>query len=159
MRGHVLPLEAECAASAVNSCGALWPWCRRWSPLPTADGTGKPRFVLPFRTPLKECGIRAFHVYVDGRDAALRVLAESERLLRDPSKPIDRGVAYELLYHLYNWHPFQERLPAGKVGLLELLQELRQFVAEDDREAILKTVENLQEVLEANDNPPDFDRP
>ena len=101
----------------------------------------------------------AFHVYVDGCDAALRFLAESERFLRDPSTPIDRGVSYELLYHLYNWHQFQELLPAGRAGLLDLLQELRQFVAEDDREAILKTVENLEEVLEANENPPDFDRP
>jgi hypothetical protein len=99
----------------------------------------------------------AFHVYVDGCDAALAFLADAERFLRDPSVELDSGVTWELLHHVYNWHQFRALLPDGKPGVLELLAELKQFVAEDDREALLKTVGALEAVLEGSRDHPDFE--
>ena len=99
----------------------------------------------------------AFHVYVDGCDAALAFLADAERFLRDPSVELDPGVTWELLHQVYNWHQFRALLPDGKPGVLELLAEMKQFVAEDDREALLKTVASLEEVLEGGRTHPEFE--
>jgi hypothetical protein len=99
----------------------------------------------------------AFHVYVDGCGAALDFLAEAERFLQDPSEELAYGPTYELLYHVYNWHQFRALLPDGRPGLLALFAELKEFVADDDREAILKTVKELEDMLEGNRAYPDFE--
>ena len=98
-----------------------------------------------------------FHLYVDGPDAVVDFLAEAELFLRDPTHEVSLGPTVELLYHVYNWLQFRELLPSSRQDVMELLAELKQFVAEDDRAAIVRTAEELEEALEGNRNPPDFD--
>ena len=98
----------------------------------------------------------AFHLYVDGPDAAVDFLADAELFLRDPAHEMSLGPAWELLYHVYNWLQFQELLPSSRQDVLDLLAELKQFVAEDDRAAIVRTAEELEDVLGGSRTPPDF---
>jgi hypothetical protein len=97
------------------------------------------------------------HVYNDGPDAVIRWLADAELFLRDPSHRLCSGVTSDLLYHVYNWHQFQEMLPVGKPGLIELLDEIKLFVDEGSLDAVKKRVDDLKEMLEGNVNYPDFD--
>ena len=100
----------------------------------------------------------AHHVYTDGVPAVVAFLADAEMFLRDPAQHrLHLGVAWELLYHVYNWTQFRELLPEGKQNVLDLLAELKQFVAEDDREAILRTAEQLEEALGGQLDAPQFE--
>jgi hypothetical protein len=99
----------------------------------------------------------AFHVYVDGPDAVITFLADAELFLRDRSHRMSLGVTWEVLYHLYNWLQFRELLPDGRQNVLELLKELKQFVAEDDRDAIVKTAEELENALDGSRDHPQFE--
>ena len=101
----------------------------------------------------------AFHLYTDGWEAAVDFLADLELFLRDPEHTLDYGVSWHLLHHVYNWHQFRALLPEGRSGLVELVAELKQFVADGDQEAIRRTVEELEEMVEANRSAPDFDTP
>jgi hypothetical protein len=65
----------------------------------------------------------AFHVYGDGVGAALDWLVAAEQFLRDPSRPLDYGATWHLIYHLYNWLQFPALLPVGRAGVLERLAE------------------------------------
>jgi hypothetical protein len=97
------------------------------------------------------------HVYNDGPDAVIRWLADAELFLRDPSHRLCSGVTSDLLYHVYNWHQFQEILPVGKPGLVELLDDIKLFVDEGSLDAAKKTVDDLKEMLNGTVNYPDFD--
>lgn len=95
-----------------------------------------------------------FHVYVDGIDAAMMWLAESERFLRNPSKAIHSSVTYELLNHVYNWHMLDSLMPSGRPGLLGMLDEIHQFAAEGDTEAIQASIKSIKEMLDGNETAP-----
>jgi len=98
----------------------------------------------------------AHHVYSDGAPALVAFLADAELFLRDPRHRMRLGVTYEVLYHTYNWLQFQELLPDGRKNVLELLEQLKQFVAEDDREAIVATAADLEDALNGSRDYPDF---
>lgn len=95
-----------------------------------------------------------FHVYVDGVDAVVAWLAETERFLRDPSQPICSGVTFELLNHVYNWHMLEELMPAGKPGLLTMLDEITELAKNGDYGAIPGAVEQIKEMLNGDEDPP-----
>lgn len=97
-----------------------------------------------------------FHTYVDGIGAAIDWLVDLELFLREPSRKLDIGATYHLLYHLYNWYQFNELLPDGKTGVLDRLKEIRELVADGETEAILATVEELESMFEGGRNYPNF---
>lgn len=97
----------------------------------------------------------AHHVYVDGPGAVIDYLADAELAIRDPAHQIGYGPASDLLYHVYNWLQFRALLPEGKSGLLDLLSEIEQFARDDDRDALLRSVEQLREVLDGDRSPPE----
>jgi len=101
----------------------------------------------------------AHHVYVDGPEAVLDFLAEAELAIRDPEHEIGYGPSSDLLYHVYNWLQFRAILPEGTTQVVELLKQLKQAVAEDDRELITSTAQAVEDVLEGSQNYPDFEIP
>ena len=98
----------------------------------------------------------AHHVFNDGAPALIAFLADAELFLRDPSHRMHLGITSEVLYHIYNWLQFRELLPDGRRNVLELLAELKQFVAEDDRAAIVATAVELEDALEGSRDYPQF---
>jgi hypothetical protein len=97
------------------------------------------------------------HVFGDGAPAVVAFLADSELFLRDPERhQMSFGVVSEVLYHLYNWLQFRELLPDGRRNVLELLAEMKQFVAEQDLDAIRKTAEELEDALQGHRDFPQF---
>ncbi|WP_156426871.1 hypothetical protein [Leptolyngbya sp. NIES-2104] len=107
-------------------------------------------------TPEEMLETAIFHTYVDGIGAALDWLVDLELFLRDPSKQLDVGMTYHLLYHLYNWHQFCTLLPDGKAGVLKRLRDIKELVADGDTDAILSTIEELESMFEGSRNYPDF---
>lgn len=99
----------------------------------------------------------AHHVYDDGAPALIAFLADAELFLRDPDHRMHMGVTHEALYHIYNWMQFHELLPDGRKNVLELLKELKQFVEEDDRAAIVATASELEDALEGSRDYPQFE--
>ncbi|MDX2211950.1 MAG: hypothetical protein SFY66_01555 [Oculatellaceae cyanobacterium bins.114] len=97
-----------------------------------------------------------FHTCVDGIGAAIDWLVDLELFLREPSRELDMGTTYYLLYHLYNWYQFHVLLPDGRTGVLERLKEIRELIADGEIEAILATVEELEAMFEGGRNNPDF---
>lgn len=57
------------------------------------------------------------------------------------------------------WHQFRELLPEGRIGLIELVAELKEFVKDGDHEAVRKTVDQLDKLIGANLSAPDFQAP
>jgi hypothetical protein len=102
-------------------------------------------------------GSAVFHVYVDGIEAALEWVAATEQFLQDPSKGIDYGATFHLLYHLYNWQQFQALLPNGRTGVLALLNDAKEGLEENDPEFALKTIKNLIDIVSAGLSPPEFE--
>ena len=99
-----------------------------------------------------------FHTYVDGIGAAIDWLVDLELFLRNPDEGLDSSLtSSHLLYHLYNWHQFQALLPDGKAGILERLQEIREAVQDGDIEAILSTVEELEDMINGMRTHPNLD--
>jgi hypothetical protein len=122
----------------------------------TRDGRGAFRAAYP-EVAEEMIGTAAHHVYTDGAPALVAFLADAELFLRDPSHRMHLGVTYEVLYHIYNWMQFRELLPDGRKNLLELLDELKQFVAEDDRKAIVATATQIEDALNGSRDYPDFE--
>ena len=105
--------------------------------------------------PSKMIGCAEFHLYVDGRDDALLWLAELALFIKDENaEPPSLAVAWQFLYHLYNWFQFRALLPDGKPGLMELIKEARQLIKEGDAEAALGSLQCLEEALDGNLNYP-----
>ena len=98
------------------------------------------------------------HVFGDAPPAMLAFLGDAELFLRDPERhQMSFGVVSEVLYHLYNWLQFRELLPDGRRNVLELLKEMKQFVDEQDLEAVKKTTEQLEEALGGSRDYPQFE--
>ena len=66
------------------------------------------------------------------------------------------AIAIELLYHVYNWQQFEALLPGGRKDLLDLVDELKGHVADNDIEAVRAAVEELSDMLEGSKSPPDI---
>jgi hypothetical protein len=98
-----------------------------------------------------------FHVYVDGIDAALDWVAAAERFLRDPERGMDYGATWHAVYHLYNWLQFEALMPTGRDGILELMADLRQFLSENDPQAALGVVSQLEEMFGGDRSSPGFE--
>lgn len=96
------------------------------------------------------------HVFVDGPDAVAGWLADVELFLRDPNHRLCCGVASEILYHLYNWHQLESLMPAGKPGMLELLDDIKLFAEEGSIDAVKRTVDDLKNMLNGTENNPEF---
>ncbi|TWT43778.1 hypothetical protein RAS1_01770 [Phycisphaerae bacterium RAS1] len=124
-----------------------------------ADGRAAFRARFP-HAPQEMTHTASFHVYVDGCEAALNFIAEAELMLRDPrsARGPDCGICWDLLYHVYNWQQFESLLPDARPTLIDLLAELKQAVADDDRAGIVGASKHFEEILEACQNPPKFDR-
>lgn len=99
----------------------------------------------------------AHHVFNDGAPALVAFLADAELFLRDPSHRMHLGITSEVLYHVYNWLQFRELLPDGRRNVLELLAELKQFVAENDRAAIVATATEIEDAFEGSRDSPQFE--
>ena len=96
----------------------------------------------------------AFHIYVDGVDAALEFLADAERALREPKHRPDVGIAYHLLYHLYNWLQFEALLPDGHQDVVDLTAELRKAAKEKDWETVSSLIGELDDVVSGSRSAP-----
>jgi hypothetical protein len=99
----------------------------------------------------------AFHVFTDGVPAAVAWLAAAERFLRDPGAGLNAAVTCHLLYHLYNWQQFQALLPVGREAVLELLQDAKQFLAEEDPQAVGRVLDHLEDMFSAGLQPPNIE--
>ncbi|WP_425613915.1 hypothetical protein NA78x_003760 [Anatilimnocola sp. NA78] len=97
-----------------------------------------------------------FHVYVDGIGAAVTWLAETERFLRDPSRPISCGATYDLLIHVYNWYMLEALMPVGKEGMSGLLDDINEFAADGDLDSVRATVAQIKRMLGADLDPPEI---
>lgn len=95
-----------------------------------------------------------YHVYRDGVGAALDWVGAAERFLRDPAAGFDYGATWHAVYHLYNWQQFQALLPIGREGVLERLEDLKQFLAEGCTEAATGVVNHLVELFRGDVQPP-----
>ena len=95
------------------------------------------------------------HLYVDGPEAVMDFLADAELTIRDPHHDIDVGPSTELLYHVYNWVQFRAILPEGRQDLLDLVEELKEYVQDKDWQAMSKTVQELDDILQGTRSPPD----
>ena len=126
---------------------------------PNRPSDGRAAFEAAYPEAPSEMAVTAaHHVYTDGVPAAIAFLADAELFLRNPvSHRLHLGVTWELLYHVYNWTQFRELLPQGKRNVVELLAELKQFVAEDDRAAIVRTAEQLEEAFHGSLDAPQFE--
>ena len=92
-----------------------------------------------------------FHLYVDGKGAALDWIADLALFLQSPSaEPPCLGNAFHLLYHLYNWWQFQELLPEGTQGLRDLVNDAKQFIAEGDPDAAIGALQMIEQSLDGN---------
>jgi hypothetical protein len=106
------------------------------------------------QAPARMLDAAVFHIYVDGVKAALEWLAAAERFLREPGEGFDYGATWHLLYHLYNWLQLQALLPSGREGVLELLQDAKRFLAEQDYGAVQRVVGSLEEMFQGRLSPP-----
>ncbi len=95
----------------------------------------------------------AGHLYGDGRVGCVQLLADLELSLREGWVP-GYGVTLEVLYHFYNWLIFKELLPVGSESLLEDVRRIRGMVAEDDKEAALEALKEVEHRFEGHMNPP-----
>jgi hypothetical protein len=95
-----------------------------------------------------------FHVFGDGVGAALEWVAATEKFLRDPSHGLDHGATWHIIYHLYNWQQFQALLPIGREETLSRLEDLKLFLSENNPEAALGVVKQLEEHFRGDVGPP-----
>lgn len=125
---------------------------------PTRGADGLAAFQLKYpAAPLEMTSTAAHHVYVDGPDAVIAFLADAELAIRNPNHELDYGTTWEVLYHLYNWLQFRAIIPDGTADVIALLKQMKQAVAEDDRDFIVSTAQELESVLEGSRQPPDVD--
>jgi hypothetical protein len=95
-----------------------------------------------------------FHAFQDGVGAALDWIAAAERFLREPAQGFDYGAAVHAVYHLYNWQQLRALLPVGREGVLERLDDIQLFLSENDPDAALRVVKQLQELFRGDVQPP-----
>jgi hypothetical protein len=94
------------------------------------------------------------NVFREGVGAALDWVAAAERFLREPGEGLDYGATWHVVYHLYNWQQFQALLPLGRDGMLERLQDMRQFLAEGNAEAAEAVRAQLEQAFRGDGAPP-----
>jgi len=100
-------------------------------------------------------GTATFHVYVDGIGAALDWLVSAELFLRNPDiQVMDDG--WHLLYHLYNWHQFSFLIARGPREVLDIIEEIKEAIADKDEQAALAATRYLKERFEGGLCPPQF---
>lgn len=110
------------------------------------EGRAALRAVYP-HAPESMTDTAAHHLFGDGVDAAVDMLAAAELMLRQPGKELDHGTVYHLAYHLYNWLQFIALLPDGKQQLVDLIAQLKEAVAENDMDFVRHTVQALDDVV------------
>ncbi len=117
------------------------------------------RFVYP-NAPEEMIQSAVHHVYTDGVDSLLGIIAASEMFLRDPREDwigFVSGLTFEALYHMYNWHMFQYLLPEGKQEVIDALQELEEdIMAGKEAQKILTAVRGLRDLVSGVRDNPDF---
>jgi len=97
------------------------------------------------------------HVYLDGIRAALEWLVTTELFLRDPNREILSERTYHLLYHLYNWHQFCILLPEGTQKLLEIVEDAKEAISNEDRSTALAAIRDLEKRLQGKLRHPEFE--
>ena len=122
------------------------------------DGLASLRLRFP-SAPSSMVHTAAHHVYQDGPEAVIDFLADAELAIREADHDLDMGVTWELLYHLYNWLQFRAVLPQGKQDLVDLVAELKEFTKDKDWDAVAKTVQELEDLVEGDRTPPDVIQP
>ena len=142
------------ALSAEERKELAWALLRR----PRRGVNGLEAFRLKYPSaPAAMLATAVHHVYVDGPDAVIDFLAEAELAIREPAHEIGYGTSWHLLYHVYNWLQFRAILPEGKTDLVELVKQLKQAVAEDDRDFIVATLQELGDLVDGSRQAPDFE--
>ncbi|MDB9518153.1 hypothetical protein PN466_14475 [Roseofilum reptotaenium CS-1145] len=100
--------------------------------------------------------VAIFHVYVDGIGATLDWLVAIENFLRNPDNLIPHSKSSHLLYHIYNWHQFLALLPEGYPKIVELVEDIKAYINDDEIDVALDSIEELEDVLQARLDNPDF---
>ncbi len=99
----------------------------------------------------------AFHLYVDGYDALLNLLCELELFLRGDIEDIGYGNVDEIIYHLYNFRLLESIMPENAQDVINDIEEIKDILKEEtpDIEEVLKSLDELQSVIEGHTSPPD----
>jgi hypothetical protein len=98
-----------------------------------------------------------YHLWDEGPDAALALLAETERALEEEDDtPLLFGAQWEVIYHIYNWLQLQALMPVGTLGLLEDVEEVKLSVEAGNTKAALKVLDQLLDRLQGHVDPPDL---
>ena len=99
----------------------------------------------------------AFHLYVDGHDALLNLLCELELFLKGDIEDIGYGNVDEIIYHLYNFRLLESIMPETAQGVIDDIEEIKDLLKEEtpDIKGILKSLDELQELIEGHISPPD----
>ena len=100
--------------------------------------------------------VAIFHVYIDGIGAVLDWLVAIEEFLRDPDNSIIYGSSFHLLYHIYNWHQLLALLPEGSAKVIELIEDIKASINNNEIEAALDSIEELEDRFNGSLNYPDF---
>lgn len=99
----------------------------------------------------------AFHLFTDGVEAMVDVLADAERLLRGEVKEVSYGSVSHALYHLYNYLLVLQLIPSQVSSAAEdvryALDELESTTP--DLNDVRSTLKSLLERLEGHTSPPE----
>jgi hypothetical protein len=98
-----------------------------------------------------------YHIFTDGVDAAVDWLVAIHDFQRNPSRGLDSGDTFHVLYHLYNWLQLQALMPEGRQDLVDIVAELKQAIEEDDLDFVKHVIGSLDEVVNAGRQPPQIE--
>jgi hypothetical protein len=139
------------------SCDQRWELVRELLSRKNLDSAARLAFHEAYPTaPDAMIGTAVFHTYRDGIGAALDWLVSLELFLRDPSREMEMGTTYHLLYHLYNWYQFNALLPDGKADVLSQLQEIKALARDGEIESVIAALEGLEDMFGGSRDNPNF---
>jgi hypothetical protein len=98
-----------------------------------------------------------YHAYQELPHSALNLLAWLELNLREAVHERHAGLDFDLRYHLYNWLQAEALAPYGQQDVLDEITEIKECLADNDKDGALAILDSLQERFEAHVSPPDVE--
>lgn len=96
----------------------------------------------------------AFHLYRDLPPALIELLADIELSLREPSRLVNEGTAWHVMYHIYNWLQLAALIPWARDDIGAEVREAIAGLENADTEFALRVLRGLARLLEGGRFPP-----